>query len=135
MNNTLNNDVFGLRDVRVGALWARFVPPYGLELAPTTSSGPAYSILLERRCREGTGLIEVAISEFKAKCLALLERVRQTKKPLRITRFGKPVAEVMPPSPEAAHDDWIGSMKDSVKILGDIVSPIIDEEDIEAMRD
>ena len=43
---------------------------------------------------------EVAISEFKAKCLALLERVRQTKKPLRITRFGKPVAEVVPATPK-----------------------------------
>jgi len=27
--------------------------------------------------------------EFKAKCLALLEQVRKTKKPLRITRHGK----------------------------------------------
>jgi prevent-host-death family protein len=78
---------------------------------------------------------EVAISEFKAKCLALLERVRQTKKPLRITRFGKPVAEIVPPSPEAGRDDWIGSMKDSVKILGDIVSPVIDEKEIEALHD
>jgi len=42
---------------------------------------------------------EVAISEFKAKCLALLEQVRKTKKPIRITRRGKPVAEVVPPSP------------------------------------
>ena len=48
---------------------------------------------------------EVAISEFKAKCLALLERVRQTKKPLRITRFGKPVAEVVPPSPDTERND------------------------------
>ena len=78
---------------------------------------------------------EIAISEFKAKCLALLERVRQTKKPLRITRFGKPVAEIMPPSPDAGHDDWIGSMKNSMEILGDIVSPVIDDKDIEALRD
>ena len=77
---------------------------------------------------------EVAISEFKAKCLALLERVRQTKKPLRVTRFGKPVAEIVPASPEVAIE-WIGSMTDTVKILGDIVSPVIDEKDIEALRD
>ena len=32
---------------------------------------------------------EIAISEFKAKCLAVLEQVRATKKPIRITRFGK----------------------------------------------
>jgi prevent-host-death family protein len=40
---------------------------------------------------------EVAISEFKAKCLALLDQVQKTKKPIRVTRFGKPVAEVVPP--------------------------------------
>jgi len=78
---------------------------------------------------------EIAISEFKAKCLALLERVRQTKKPLRVTRFGKPVAEIVPPSPEAGAHGWIGSMKDTMQILGDIVSPVIDEKDIEALRD
>ena len=78
---------------------------------------------------------EVAISEFKAKCLALLERVRQTKKPLRITRFGKPVAEIVPPSPDAADQDWIGSIKNTMQILGDIVSPVIEEKDIEALRD
>jgi prevent-host-death family protein len=50
---------------------------------------------------------EVAISEFKAKCLALLERVRQTKKPLRITRFGKPFAEVVPPSPDTEQNKWV----------------------------
>ncbi|HXY48691.1 MAG TPA: type II toxin-antitoxin system Phd/YefM family antitoxin [Terriglobales bacterium] len=78
---------------------------------------------------------EISISEFKAKCLALLEGVRKTKKPLRVTRFGKPVAEIVPPSPEAGPDEWIGSMKDTLKILGDIVSPVINEKDIEALRD
>ena len=37
---------------------------------------------------------EVALSEFKAKCLGILKEVRRTRKPIRITRFGKPVAEV-----------------------------------------
>jgi len=78
---------------------------------------------------------EVAISEFKAKCLALLERVRQTKKPLRITRFGKPVAEVVPPSPDTGQSEWIGSMKDTMQILGDIVAPVVDETDIKALRE
>ena len=65
---------------------------------------------------------EVAISEFKAKCLSLLEQVQKTKKPIRITRFGKPIAEVVPASP-ASKADWMGSMKDQIEILGDIVSP------------
>jgi prevent-host-death family protein len=53
---------------------------------------------------------EVAISEFKAKCLALLQQVQKTKKPLRVTRFGKPVAEIVPPSADAPAN-WLGSMK------------------------
>jgi prevent-host-death family protein len=77
---------------------------------------------------------EVAISEFKAKCLALLDQVQKTKKPIRITRFGKPVAEVIPPTPVPA-SDWMGSMKDEIKILGDIVAPANEETDWEVLRD
>lgn len=77
---------------------------------------------------------EVAISEFKAKCLALLDQVHKTKKPIRITRFGKPVAEVVPASPVRSAD-WMGSMKDRIQILGDIVSPASDESDWEVLRD
>src|SRR5436309_12337738 len=40
----------------------------------------------------------MAISKFKATCLATLERVRRTGRPLRVTRFGKPVADVVPPA-------------------------------------
>ena len=78
---------------------------------------------------------EIAISEFKAKCLALLEEVSKTKKPLRITRFGKPVADVIPSPTVVDREQWIGSMKDSMRILGDIVSPANDEDDWEVLRD
>ena len=77
---------------------------------------------------------EVAISEFKAKCLALLEQVRKTKQPIQITRFGKPVAEIVPPSPQASQD-WLGSMADTIEIVGDIVSPVIETNQLEALHD
>ena len=77
---------------------------------------------------------EIAISEFKAKCLAVLDQVQKTKRPIRITRRGKPVAEVVPPSPESPKDIF-GFMKGSVEILGDIVSPANDPEDWEVLRD
>ena len=77
---------------------------------------------------------EIAISEFKAKCLALLDQVQKTKRPIRVTRRGKPVAEVVPATP--AHSaDWIGSMKDEIEIVGDIVSPASDADDWEVLRD
>jgi len=77
---------------------------------------------------------EVAISEFKAKCLALLDQVQKTKKPILVTRFGKPVAEVVPHAPTAPAD-WMGSMKGRMEILGDIISPANDESDWEVLRD
>jgi prevent-host-death family protein len=78
---------------------------------------------------------EIAISEFKAKCLAILERVEKTKTPVRITRHGKPVADVVPTVPMVDRAALFGSMRNSIQILGDIVSPVIDLDEIEALRD
>lgn len=75
---------------------------------------------------------KMAISKFKATCLAVLERVRTTGKPVQITRFGKPVADIVPPSPPPRPQDWIGSMRDTGRITGDIVGPAGDESDWEA---
>ena len=80
-------------------------------------------------------MIEIAISEFKAKCLALLEQVRRTRQPIRITRHGKPVAEVVPPAPAVDRSSMFGSMKDSITIKGDIISPADEEDDWEVLHD
>jgi prevent-host-death family protein len=81
-------------------------------------------------------MIEIAISEFKAKCLSLLQQVSKTKQPIRVTRFGKPVADVVPPAD--VHMDrkaWIGSGKGTAKILGDIVSPATEPSAWESLQD
>jgi prevent-host-death family protein len=79
---------------------------------------------------------EVSISEFKAKCLALIDEVNKTKKTLRITRHGKVVAEVVPPPPAQRGRNFLGSGADSFDILdNDIVGPIIDFNEMEVFRD
>lgn len=78
---------------------------------------------------------EIAISKFKATCLAVLERVRKTRKPIRVTRFGQPVADVMPPAPAKRPKKWLGSLAGTMRIEGDIISPACDEEDWEALRE
>lgn len=85
--------------------------------------------------REQIAMYEIAISEFKAKCLRLLDEVNKTKRPIRITRRGKPVAEIVPPSPTNDREKLFGSMKGRMEILGDIVSPVIDPDDFEVLRD
>ncbi|MDE0155381.1 MAG: type II toxin-antitoxin system Phd/YefM family antitoxin, partial [Gammaproteobacteria bacterium] len=51
----------------------------------------------------------MSVSQFKAKCLAVLAQVAETGTPVLVTRYGKPVARVVPP-PKPAGSDWIGSM-------------------------
>jgi len=77
---------------------------------------------------------EIAISVFKAKCLGILEEVRKTRKPIRVTRFGEPVAEVIPPSAQKPRESWLGCMAGTAEILGDIVSPTGSLDDWDAWR-
>ncbi len=77
---------------------------------------------------------KVAISDFKARCLSMLEKVRRTGAPLLITRRGLPVAEIVPASPEHGRQDWLGSAADSGTITGDIVESI-GAGDWEALRE
>lgn len=78
---------------------------------------------------------EIAISEFKAKCLGILEQVRKTRTPIRVTRFGEPVAEVVPPSASKSTGRRLGSMAGTAQILGDIVGPTGSWDDWEAWRE
>ena len=77
---------------------------------------------------------EIAISKFKATCLEVLERVRRTRKPIRVTRFGRAIAEVTPPSEGEQKGRRLGSMTGTGRIKGDIVAPAADSEDWEALR-
>jgi hypothetical protein len=77
---------------------------------------------------------EIAISKFKATCLAVLERVRKTGKPIRVTRFGQAVAEINPPG-GTKRTLRLGGGIGSGFILGDIVGPTGDISDWEAAQD
>ena len=74
------------------------------------------------------------MSKFKATCLAVLERVRRTGKPVLVTRFGKPIAEIAPPPPPERPADWLGAMTGKGEIVSDIVSPAVGEDEWEVLR-
>jgi prevent-host-death family protein len=78
---------------------------------------------------------EVAISEFKAKCLGILQEVRKTRKPIRVTRFGEPVAEIVPSTAEKSKGRKLGSMAGTMKIVGDIIGPTGSFDDWDAWRE
>jgi antitoxin (DNA-binding transcriptional repressor) of toxin-antitoxin stability system len=76
----------------------------------------------------------VSISKFKATCLARLDKVKRTGQPLLITRKGEPIAEVKPPPPPKVPKTWIGSLRSTGRIVGDIVTPAAAENEWEALR-
>lgn len=78
---------------------------------------------------------EIPISKFKASCTALVRQVRRTRKPIRITRFGEAMADLVPPAGPSAGKRWLGSMAGTVQIHGDIVGPVTDEDEWEALAE
>lgn len=71
----------------------------------------------------------LSVSEFKATCLSVLEDVKNQKKRIVITKRRKPIAEVIPYDPIKKDIP----LKDTVKFMGDIISPVA-EEDWEALK-
>jgi prevent-host-death family protein len=69
----------------------------------------------------------IKASEFKAKCLALMDEVARTGAAVIITKNGKPVAELVPHRPRKQNAR--GILKNELFIDGDIISPIDAEWD------
>ena len=65
----------------------------------------------------------IQASKFKAQCLALMDEVARTGKPILITKNGKPIAELRPHLPPRGKS-IVGRHRGQIQILGDIVSPI-----------
>ena len=68
--------------------------------------------------------MKIAVSEFKAKCLKLIDQLSQTRDPIILTKRGKPVAKLVPADSEASDSALFGYMAGSATISGDIVSPV-----------
>jgi prevent-host-death family protein len=76
----------------------------------------------------------MAVSKFKATCLAVLDRVRRTGRPLRVTRFGKPLADVVPPQAVKAPPGWLGAMRGRGRMGDDLVAPVEGADAWDALR-
>lgn len=76
--------------------------------------------------------MKIAATEFKAKCLALIDRVRERAEPITITKRGIVVARLVP-----ADDDeerpWL-RVRGTARWNGDPFAPVIDEAEIESLQ-
>ncbi|MDA0347614.1 MAG: type II toxin-antitoxin system Phd/YefM family antitoxin [Verrucomicrobia bacterium] len=69
----------------------------------------------------------ILISEFKARCIAILKEAQRTREPVLVTRRGHPLARIEPvydnPPPRK-----FGALKSRMRIKGDIVHSDFDSE-------
>jgi prevent-host-death family protein len=75
---------------------------------------------------------QIGASDFKARCLAILDDVAKTGEPVQVLKRGKVVARLIP-----AYDADVEHPQDSlagtVTTLGDLLEPAVAEEDLDAV--
>jgi prevent-host-death family protein len=74
----------------------------------------------------------IAATEFKAKCLSLIDRVRERGEPLTITKRGRVVARLVPAGDEDERP-WL-RLRGTVTRYDRPFEPAIDESEIEALK-
>jgi prevent-host-death family protein len=75
---------------------------------------------------------QIGASDFKARCLAILDEVARTGEPVQVLKRGKVVARLVPAlEPDAEHPQ--STLAGSVTILGDVLSPAVSEADLDAV--
>jgi len=77
---------------------------------------------------------KISVSKFKATCPEVLQRVHRTRKPVLVTRYGAPLAEITPPLASTRRRSWLGAMAGTGEILGDIVSPVTETDDWQGLE-
>lgn len=70
---------------------------------------------------------KIAAGSFKAKCLAIMDDVSRKRETIVITKYGKPVAKLVPVNEEV--EEIYGFLKGYGAITGDVVSPAFSAEE------
>jgi prevent-host-death family protein len=77
-----------------------------------------------------TGHVKITATDFKAKCLQLLDQVQRTGADLVITKRGRSVARLVPMAEE---QPW-KSLRGQGHFVGDPFSPALSESEIQALK-
>lgn len=79
-------------------------------------------------------MAKVGATEFKARCLELMDRVQARRETFVITKRGKPVAKLVPLERSRA-TGLFGCLAGKATLSGDITAPAIAAESWEAVRE
>ncbi len=76
----------------------------------------------------------VKASDFKARCLKILDDVQRTGEPVAIPKRGRVVAELVPPRSRGRSRYAQHALRGTGRTLGDVVAPALPAEDWDAVR-
>ena len=74
--------------------------------------------------------MQMTATEFKAKCLKVLDQVHQTGEPLEISKRGNVIAVLIPPP---RNQPW-KALRGKGRISGDPFAPVLGEDEIEVLK-
>jgi prevent-host-death family protein len=73
-------------------------------------------------------VMTITATEFKAKCLKLMDKMQKAHHPILITKRGQVVAQLAPP-PAAIKKPWL-ALRGMTKITGGIAGPAMTDKEI-----
>lgn len=91
-----------------------------------------------KAAKVSAGMRQMAAGEFKAKCLAIMDELNETGRPLLVTKRGKPSIKILPAAnADKRNRSIIGRLEGVMKINGDpddLVKPIFPLEDWDMLK-
>lgn len=78
-------------------------------------------------------MMKINASDFKARCLAILDQVHETGERVVILKRGRPVAELSRVTSEGARYPQT-ELEGTVTIIGDITEPVLPEDHWDSLK-
>ena len=76
--------------------------------------------------------MQISATEFKAKCLAIIDQVHDSGEPVKITKHGSVVARLIADG-EVDEKPWL-KLRGSGRFIGDPFKPVVEESEIEVLK-
>ena len=92
-----------------------------------------------KAARVSAGMRQMAAGEFKAKCLAIMDELNETGRPLLVTKRGEPSVKIFPArsGKQKKKDNFFGRLEGTIEIVGDpddLVKPVFPLRDWDMLK-
>jgi prevent-host-death family protein len=105
-----------------------FAGPGTLEVLAQCLSDYYHVTMVTKKPSEGPAAAAMPAAEFKAKCLRVMDQVALRRRPVVVTKRGKPIVRIVPVDEDP--EPLFGCLAGRFQIIGDIESPVLPVWDV-----